>query len=84
MTETQPIQTRPTYTALVFAILWAIAAVIIGFHFITSTPDAEYGGDAYTGIQQAAAQTARAVGFLVIGTGVLGLVIANSGRRTPL
>lgn len=40
----------------------------------------EYGGDAYTGIQQAAAQMARAIGFLIIGSGALGLVIATSRR----
>ena len=80
MTETQPDHTRPTNTALVIAVLWAIAATIIGIYFISSTHNLEYGGDAYTGMQQAAAQTARAVGFLIIGTGALGLVIANSRR----
>ena len=76
----QPTQAEPTNAALVIAVLWAIAAVIVGVVFITSTPDLEYGGDAYTGIQQAAAQTARAVGWLIISTGALGLVIASSRR----
>lgn len=67
--------------AVVVAILWLIAAVFIGANFISSTTLERYGGDAYTGIQQAAAQTARAVGWLIIGTGVLGLVTALSHRR---
>ncbi len=80
MTETQPDQASSSDSALVVAVLWAIAALIIGIYFISSTHNMEYGGDAYTGIQQAAAQTARAVGFLIIGTGALGLVIATSRR----
>lgn len=62
--------------ALTIAILWAITALIVGIVFIGSTQDIEYGGDAYSGIQQAAAQTARAVGWLIIGSGVLGILIA--------
>lgn len=76
----QPVPGQRRNTALVIAVLWAIAALIIGLRFITSTPDMEYGGDAYTGIQQAAAQTARAIGFLIIGTGALGLIVATSRR----
>jgi len=71
-----------TNAGLVIAVLWAAISVIAGLIFILGTPDIEYGGDAYTGIQAAAAQTARAVGWLIIATGALGLVIATT-RRSP-
>lgn len=63
---------------LIIAILWAIAAVIIGLVFIFSVNAETYGGDAYTGIEAAIVQAVHAVGWIIIGTGVLGLVIAGS------
>lgn len=64
--------------ALTVAILWAIVAVIVGLKFITGTEDGEYGGDAYTDIQNTGAQTVRALGWVIISTGPLGLVTALS------
>lgn len=66
--------------AVTIAVLWAIAALIIGFGFITSVEDGTYGGDAYTDIQNTGAQTVRAIGWLIISTGPLSLVMALSRR----
>jgi len=67
--------------ALTVAILWMIVAVIVGVMFITGAENQEYGGDAYTGIQNTGAQTVRALGWLIIATGPLGLIVALSRRR---
>lgn len=67
---------RPT-GGMVIAIVWAVVAFIAGLVFIFTTQDISYGGDAYSGIQQTGAQTVRALGFLIIGSGALGLVIAR-------
>jgi hypothetical protein len=67
--------------AVGLAVVWLVISVIVGLVFILGTESAEYGGDAYTGIQNAGAQTVRALGVLIIGTGVLGLITALSRRR---
>jgi hypothetical protein len=64
--------------SLIVAILWAIAAVIIGLVFVFGVNAETYGGDAYTGIEAAIVQAVHAVGWVIISMGVLGLVIAGS------
>jgi uncharacterized membrane protein len=68
--------------ALIVAILWAIAAVIVGLVFILGVNGEAYGGDAYTGIEAAIVTAVHAVGWVIISTGVLGVVIAGSRPRT--
>lgn len=63
---------------LVVAVIWAIAAVIVGLVFILGVNAEAYGGDAYTGIEAAIVAAVHAVGWVIIATGVLGLVIAGS------
>jgi len=67
--------------ALVVAIIWAIAAVIIGLIFIFGVNSETYGGDAYTGIEGAIVQAVHAVGWVIISTGALGVIIAGSRVR---
>lgn len=78
------ISTAPNsaHWSLIIAILWAIAAVIIGLVFIFSVNAETYGGDAYTGIEAAIVQAVHAVGWVIISTGILGLVIAGSRAKT--
>jgi hypothetical protein len=54
--------------------------LLVGAAMIFGTRYEVYGGDAYTGLQNAIARGVQALGFLVIGTGVLALVIALSRR----
>lgn len=67
-------------SATVIAVLWAVVAIIIGIAVITGVDDEQYGGDAYTGIQNTTAQGVRAIGWLIISTGPLGIIIARSRR----
>ena len=69
-----------TNPALVVSILWAIAAGVIGLVFIFGAQDQAYGGDAYTGIQNTGAATVRALGWLIISTGAVGLIIGTRRR----
>jgi|GEM_PF-5783843 len=73
-------QDRSNGAALAVAVIWALIAAIVGLVFILGTEDVAYGGDAYTGIQNTGAQTVRAVGWLILATGPLGLIIALSRR----
>ena len=65
---------------LVLASVWALAAVIIGGMVISGAESEAYGGDAYTGMQNATVQVAKAVGWLILSTGPLGLINALSRR----
>lgn len=62
--------------AQTIATVWFIMSILIGATFIIGTPYAAYGGDAYTGIQNAVARGTNALGWLIIGTGVIALVTA--------
>lgn len=66
--------------ALILAVIWLVAAVIIGGITIAGVEESAYGGDAYTDIQNAGVATVRAIGWLIISTGPLGLIIALSRR----
>lgn len=68
--------------ALVVAILWAITAIIVGLVFILGVNGEAYGGDAYTGIEAAIVTAVHAVGWVIISTGVLGVIIAGSRAST--
>ncbi|MET4702778.1 hypothetical protein [Frigoribacterium sp. UYMn621] len=83
MSETEP-TTTPTNTngadyppaAITIAILWAVAALILGIVLLVNAKDEAYGGDAYTGIQNAVTWATRGIAFLLFGSGALGLVMA--------
>lgn len=62
--------------AIVVAGLWAALAVIFAIVLLVNAKDGSYGGDAYTGIQNAVTQAVRGIAFLLLGSGALGLVIA--------
>ena len=64
--------------ALAVAIVWAIAAISIGLYFVFGVTASVYGGDAYTGIEAAIVTAIKAVGWLIVSSGVLGVVIAGS------
>lgn len=80
-TRQQAPATSASSGGLGLAIVWLIISAIVGATFILGADSGEYGGDAYTDIQNASAQTVRALGVLIIGTGVLGLITALSRRR---
>lgn len=65
---------------LAVALAWAVVALIVGGTYVLGTQDIAYGGDAYTGIQNAGAQSVRALGWLIIATGPLAVVIALARR----
>ena len=60
---------------------WAAVATVLAIALFSMSPMESYGGDAYTGIQNAAAWTARGVAFLIFATGPLGLITAYSRRK---
>ena len=81
----EPTAPHPTYFSQVafgVAILWAIAAVIFGTILLTGATDVEYGGDAYTGIQNAVNLAVRGIAFLLFGSAALGIIIAIRRDRT--
>lgn len=65
----------------VVASLWLALTIIVGAVLIFGTEYEVYGGDAYTGLQNVMARAVNSLGFVLIGTGVLALVIALSRRR---
>lgn len=62
------------------AATWCLISIVAGLAFITGTTDTIYGGDAYTAIVKGVNRTTRAVGFVIIGTGVIGLMAAGSRK----
>lgn len=68
--------------ALVVAIIWAIAAVIFAVLLLVGAKDQAYGGDAYTGMQNAVVLAVRGIAFLLFGSAALGLVIALRRDRS--
>jgi small-conductance mechanosensitive channel len=82
-------ETAPTHdwstgmspASLGVAIIWAIAAVIFAIVLLAGAQDASYGGDAYTGIQNAVMLAVRGIAFLLFGSAALGIVIATRQDR---
>jgi hypothetical protein len=75
----EPIVEHATYfsqASLAVAVVWAIAAVIFASILLTGATNVEYGGDAYTGIQNAVNLAVRGIAFLLFGSAALGIVIA--------
>jgi len=64
--------------SLIMAIVWAVAAAIIGLVFIFGVSAETYGGDAYTGIEGAIVSAVHAIGWVIVSSGVLGLVLAGT------
>ena len=75
--------TSVTHWSLIVAIIWALASVIVGLVFIFGVHPETYGGDAYTGIEAAIVTAVHAVGWLIIGSGVLGLLVAGIRVSRP-
>ena len=63
---------------LAVATIWLAAALGAGLYFIFGVNAETYGGDAYTGIEAAIVTAVKGIGWLLIGSGVLGLVVAGS------
>ena len=67
--------------SLTVAGIWAIAAVIFAIALLAGAQDTSYGGDAYTGIQNAVMLAVRGIAFLLFGSAALGFVIATRQDR---
>ncbi len=68
--------TRLSTAPLAIAVIWAIGAVICAIVLLVSAQDVAYGGDAYTGIQNAVELAVRGIAFLLFGSAALGLIVA--------
>ena len=66
---------------IVIAGIWAVLALIFAVILLSSAKDEAYGGDAYTGMQNAVMLAVRGVAFLLIGSGALGLIISLKRDR---
>jgi len=72
-----PVASDPYWVgAIVVAILWALLAIIVAIVLLTTTKAESYGGDAYTGIQNAVVVAVHGIAWLLIGSGALGLIVA--------
>lgn len=60
----------------VLASTWLVVSVMAGLSCINGVRYETYGGDAYTGMQNAVARGTQGIGFLIIGVGVLAVVTA--------
>ena len=67
--------------ALVIASVWAVVAVTFAAVLLVGAQDVSYGGDAYTGIQNAVMLAVRGIAFLLFGSAALGFVIATRRDR---
>jgi hypothetical protein len=67
--------------AITLASLWAATSLIVAITLMATTNTEEYGGDAYTGIQNAIVIAIRGISWLLIGSGVIGMILAV--RRQP-
>lgn len=82
MTEPEPTgapeqpQTRPSTPSLVIAGIWAFLGVAFAIGLLVNAQDIAYGGDAYTGIQNAVMLAVRGIAFLLFGSSALGLIVA--------
>jgi small-conductance mechanosensitive channel len=88
MTEpTKPVAPLPepeghlSSASLVVAGIWAAVAVILAIVLLAAAKDESYGGDAYTGIQNAVMLAVRGIAFLLLGSAALGFVIATRQDR---
>jgi hypothetical protein len=73
--------TRRSSASLIVAGIWAALAVIFAIILLASAQDEAYGGDAYTGIQNAVMLAVRGIAFLLLGSAALGVVIAARHDR---
>ena len=67
--------------SMTVAVIWALAAVIFALILLSGAQDGSYGGDAYTGIQNAVMLAVRGIAFLLFGSAALGFVIATRRDR---
>ena len=84
MTTLEPTEPQTGATSnysLVVAIIWAVLAAIFASVLLSSATDEAYGGDAYTGIQNAVMLAVRGIAFLLVGSASLGVVIALKRER---
>jgi hypothetical protein len=72
---------NPAPASFIIAVIWAVAAVIIAIVLLATAQDESYGGDAYTGIQNAVMLAVRGMAFLLLGSAALGLIVATRRDR---
>ena len=75
--ETPVTETKPTNVAMLVAIIWAVLATVFALVLLNNTPYETYGGDAYTGIQNATMLAVRGIALLLLGSGALGIIVAS-------
>jgi hypothetical protein len=73
--------TQSSKASLVIAGIWAGVAVILAIVLLTAAQDESYGGDAYTGMQNAVMLAVRGIACLLFGSAALGLVVATRRDR---
>ena len=78
----EPQTATASNSSLVVAIIWAVLAAIFAVILLSSATDEAYGGDAYTGIQNAVMLAVRGIAFLLVGSASLGVVIALKRERS--
>ncbi len=72
---------RLSPASMMIAVIWALVAVILAIVLLAGAQDGTYGGDAYTGIQNAVMLAVRGIAFLLFGSAALGLVVATRQDR---
>jgi hypothetical protein len=68
---------EPMPASLIVAMIWGVIAVILAIVLLAAATDGTYGGEAYTGIQNAVMLAVRGIAFLLFGSAALGFVIAT-------
>ncbi|MCU1535224.1 MAG: hypothetical protein JWR53_1705 [Glaciihabitans sp.] len=69
-------QASYSLASLTVAVIWAALAVIFAGILLGGAKDEVYGGEAYTGIQNAVMLAARGIAFLLFASAALGVIIA--------
>ena len=68
---------RPNRSTRTIAKVWLVLSLLAGSGTMIGTRFETYGGDAYTGLQNAIARGNIALGWVIIGTGVLAFIVAH-------
>ena len=67
--------------SMIVATIWGTLAAILAIVLLVAAKDEAYGGDAYTGIQNAVMLVVRGIAALLFGSAALGFIIATRRER---